>query len=189
MNKRGFLDEESRPNDFYLDRELMDEHRAVFLNDTVSAMTIGTIIKQLVVLDEKSDADITLFVNTFGGEVYETLNLYDSIRRLRSTVHVVAQGKAMSAGALIVALCATGKRLAGRNTTFLLHQGSSFTAGKLSDMENDVKELKRLEDKLDAMLVKASKIKKAELKKVQAKDYYFDSKTALRLGIIDEVLQ
>ncbi len=169
------------------ERKLL-EKRMLFLKGTIDEESMGKVLKDLHHLDQVSSEDISIYLNTNGGEIYEVFSLHDTIRALRSNVHIIVQGKAFSAGALISALCATGKRQAYPNTTFMMHDISSVTLGKISDMEIDVDEGKRLKKRLIKMLLYRTKIKREELETMFTKDTYFDAKKALSYGIIDEII-
>lgn len=162
--------------------------RVVSLNEGVDSDSIGDLITKLRILDDVEVKDIILRVNSNGGEVYEFLRLYDCIQKLQSKVHIINEGKAFSAGSWIVGCAATGKRYANANSTFMLHQVSSWAMGKCDELINEVEEVKRLQDILKGMLKKHTKMKKKHFQYLKEKDWYFDAKEAKKVGIIDVIL-
>ena len=171
-----------------VDRDLLLQ-RKVFLTGEVNTESIMRVVKELFYLDEQNKLPITLYVNTEGGYTYEIFTLYDVVRKqIKSKVNVVVLGYAMSSGAFIVATCSTGKRYAGMNSTFMIHESSAETGGKVSDMEINVKETKRIDKRLNDLMAKHTTMKKADLNHKFLKDSYFTSKKALELGLIDQIL-
>lgn len=164
-------------------------HRKVFLTGEITEESVDRVVKELFYLDVMNQDRITLYLNTVGGDVYEVLTLYDAIRKcVRSKVDIVAQGKALSSGACIIAICATGKRYAGANATFMLHEASASASGKTTDMELDVKETKRIDQRVNGLIVRHTRLKTRDLTEKFLKNTYFTSQKALEYGIIDKIL-
>lgn len=165
------------------------EQRKVFLISDVDAESVGKVTKELLYLDGLNHDPIDLYVDTIGGDVYSILGLYDTIRKhLTSKVNVITLSTAQSAGACIVAICGTGKRIAGPNSTFMLHESSASASGKSSDLEIDVKETKRLDRRVNKLLVKHTKLKYKDLTEKFLKNVYFTSGEAKQWGLIDQIL-
>ena len=132
---------------------------------------------------------IKVMLNSPGGYVYDALAIYDMINR-RSDIVCVCNGKVMSAAVLV--LCAFDKslRVATENTTFMIHQPSSATWGKLKDMQEDVEETKRLHKLMTGIYLKSTDIPKELLDRIynEKTDYYFTAKEALKLGLINKII-
>ncbi len=179
---------EKKPNTSLVDEHLLRE-RKVFLVGDVEPDTIGKLTKELLYLDTVSHDPIDLYIDTPGGDVYSILGLYDTIRKhLKARVNIIVLSTAQSAGACIVAICGTGKRIAGPNSTFMLHESSSSTSGKASDIEIDVKETKRLDRRVNKLLIKHTKLTYKDLTEKFLKNVYFTSAEARQWGLIDKIL-
>jgi len=162
--------------------------RMIFLNSDVTDYNIDDVIKKLKILDTNKKEPILLSINTNGGCAYNILRVYDQIRRMKSPVDIVVEGKAFSAGAFITGICGR-KRYATKNSSFMLHEISSFSWGKLTDQEIDLDETKRLQKTIINLLKKRCKLKKKDVERfTNNKDWNFTAKIAKKYNIIDEVL-
>ena len=131
---------------------------------------------------------IQMLLSTYGGCVYDGLSLYDAIKNSKTEVDITCFGKIMSMG--IVLLLAAKTRKAYRNTTFMIHEGSSGAIGKVSDMEDSIDESKRLNDIYFGIIESETKIPKAKLDEIRKrrKDWYFTAEEALEYGLITEII-
>lgn len=131
---------------------------------------------------------IKLIINSYGGEIYYALGLCDIMQKSITPIHVYGTGAVMSSGLLI--FMSGAKRFAYKNCTFMYHQVSTKFEGKLKGQEADLKECKRLQSLYDKAVVSKSKITQKQLDAANAghKDWFFDSKEALKLGIIEKIL-
>jgi len=131
---------------------------------------------------------IEIFVDSYGGYVYQCLGLLGVISKSNAPVHTIVTGCAMSCGFLIS--IAGHKRFAYDQATFMYHQVSSGAIGKLKDMEEEVIEAKRLQKIIESHTLANTKLTEAELDKCyeQKKDWFFTAKQALKHGIIDEII-
>ena len=131
---------------------------------------------------------IQMLMSTYGGSVYDGLSLYDAIKNSKTEVDITCFGKIMSMG--IVLLLAAKTRKAYRNTTFMIHEGSSGAIGKVSDMEDSIDESKRLNDIYFGIIESETKIPKAKLDEIRKrrKDWYFTAEEALEYGLITEII-
>ena len=131
---------------------------------------------------------IQILLSTYGGTAYDGISLYDAIKNSKTEVDITCFGKIMSMG--IVLLLASKTRKAYRNTTFMIHEGSSGAIGKISDMEDTVDEAKRLNDIYFDIIESEAKIPKAKLDEIRKtrKDWYFTAEEALKYGLITEII-
>lgn len=131
---------------------------------------------------------IQMLLSTYGGCVYDGLSLYDAIKNSKTEVDITCFGKIMSMG--IVLLLSAKTRKAYRNTTFMIHEGSSGAIGKVSDMEDSIDESKRLNDIYFGIIESETKIPKAKLDEIRKrrKDWYFTAEEALEYGLITEII-
>ena len=131
---------------------------------------------------------IQLLLSTYGGEVYDGLSLYDAIKNSKTCVDITCFGKIMSMG--IIILLASKTRKAYRNTTFMIHEISSFGTGKVADIEESVEEAKRLNKLLFDIIEKETNISKEKLEEVykRKQDWFFTAEEALKMGLITEII-
>lgn len=134
--------------------------------------------------------DFNIHINTYGGVVYAGLGICDIISELKENynVNIYCSGYIMSMGIPII-LSGT-KRFAYKNTTFMIHEVSSCSWGKLTTLKEDVKETERLNNILKDIICKNSKITKKEINEWYEKkrDVYLSTEEAKDYGLIDEIL-
>lgn len=131
---------------------------------------------------------IKLVIESYGGDCYSGMSLVNTILTSKTPVHTYCYGKAMSMGLTIYS--AGHKRYAHKNTTFMQHQLSGWSYGKLKDLENEMEEKIRLQDMLDSVLVDNTIIKMSKLLDLREKkkDWFFTGSEAVDLGLVDELL-
>ena len=142
----------------------------------------------------RADGDtspINVVIDSPGGDVYEMFGIIDYIESLERNssikVNTICRGKAMSAAAMILA-CGTGKRLASKRATVMIHEGSSMQAGKSSDVKAAQKYNAHLEDMANTILSEKT-IKDKKFWSEQTKtDLYLSAKDAQKLGVIDGII-
>jgi ATP-dependent Clp protease protease subunit len=145
---------------------------------------------------EKEDAklrvpDFNIHINTYGGSVYAGLGICDIIEELAKqfNVKIFCSGYIMSMGIPII-LSGT-VRYAYKNTTFMIHEVSSFGWGKLTQIKEDVKETERLNIILKDIICKKSKVTKKEINEWYEKkrDVFLSAEEAKDYGLIDEIIE
>lgn len=131
---------------------------------------------------------IQVLLSTYGGSVYDGLSLYDAIKGSKTEVDVTCFGKIMSMG--IIIMLAAKNRRAYRNTTFMIHEISSISIGKVADMEDELNETKRLNKILFDIIKNETEITKKKLDEIyeKKKDWFLTAEEALELGLITEII-
>jgi len=95
----------------------------------------------------------------------------------------------MSCGQLLLISGSKGKRFATPNSRILMHQISSMTWGKLSDMEVDIDESKKLQEIIESMIVKYTKMNRKQVNELMQRDSYMSANEALEAGLIDGIVK
>jgi ATP-dependent Clp protease protease subunit len=137
--------------------------------------------------ENKNDA-INLLINTNGGDVYEALGIIDFMASLSVPVNVIARGRAMSAGAMILC-CGTGVRAASKNTTIMIHEASAEIYGKTADIKANADHIDQLEEDFYKIMAQRTKQDEAFWRKACRKDFYMSAEKALEYGIIDQIIE
>src|SRR5919108_2053712 len=116
--------------------------RIVFLGTQVDEQSANLIVAQLLFLEaEDPNADIRLYVNSPGGDAYAGFAIYDAMQYVQPDVQTYAIGMAMSAGALVLASGAPGKRFVLPNSKVMIHQGSGGFRGSPADIQIAAREI------------------------------------------------
>lgn len=131
---------------------------------------------------------IEILIDSYGGEVYACFGLLSVMKRSVTPIHTIVTGCAMSCGFMML-ICGH-KRFAHKLSTPLYHQVSSVAWGKLKDIEEDIKETQRLQAILEKITLENTKITAKKLQKVYKGkfDWFMTAEEALKLGVVDEIL-
>lgn len=132
---------------------------------------------------------VEIIFNSPGGSVIDGLALYDQILDLRyKGVEVTTVGMGMAASMGGILLQSGDKRVMGRNAHLMMHEVATMGLGKLSEIEDELKFSKRLQDRcLDILAERATLDKNQIQRKWKNKDWWLDAETALELGFIDAI--
>ena len=137
---------------------------------------------------EENQADpLTVLLDSGGGDAYSMFSIIDFMESLPIKVNITARGRAMSAGAMLLA-AATGVRAAGKRTTIMVHEGFTMQQGKSSDIKAASKHMARIEDFCNDMLGEKTKKDSKWWQENTKTDHYMSAEEALELGIIDEII-
>lgn len=163
--------------------------RIIFLGTPVEQHTANLIVAQLLFLQsEDPKKDIFLYINSPGGSVYDALAIYDTMQYVTNDIQTVGIGMQASAAAFLLSSGTRGKRFLLPNATVMIHQPSSGTRGKVTDMEIDLKETLRLKHHLNEIMARNTGQKIATIHEDMERDKWMTSDEAKKYGIIDKVI-
>jgi len=163
--------------------------RIIFLGEQVNEQTANSVVAQLIHLayvDPK--ADIKLYINSPGGSVYDGMAIYDTMQYISPDVQTIGIGLQASMGAFLLSSGAKGKRFMLPHSKVMIHQPSSGTRGKVTDMEIDLKEGVAVKEMLSSLLAKNTGQKLAKIKNDMERDYWMTAEEAKGYGLIDEII-
>ena len=168
----------------------MLNERVIFLGSEIDDQVANLIIAQIIHLEsEDPDKDISLYINSPGGQVYAGLAIYDAMQFVKPDVATICYGVGMSMGALLLAGGAKGKRMALPNSRILIHQPSGGFEGQATDIEIHAKETLELRDRLDGIYAKHTGKTKKQVREDQERDRFFKAHEAAEYGLIDTVIE
>ncbi len=163
--------------------------RIIFLGTPIDSQIANLLVAQLLFLDhDDQDQDISIYINSPGGEVYAGLAIYDTIRMIRPEVRTYCVGMAASMAAVLLSAGAPGKRYALPNSRVMIHQGSAGFRGNVPDIEIAARETLQLTTKLTEILAEHSGQTFDRVKADTQRDYYLTGVEAKEYGLVDEVL-
>ena len=164
--------------------------RIVFIGTEIHDQMANVIIAQLLFLKmEDPKKDISLYINSPGGQITAGLAIYDTMQFLGCDINTYCIGQAASAAALLLAAGTKGKRFALPNSRLMLHQpfgGVGGTSADITLQANEILELKRITSNIMAECTGQNVEKIIE---DSDRDFYMDALAAKSYGIIDEVTQ
>lgn len=163
--------------------------RIIFLGTDVNSQTANLVVAQLLFLqNEDAKKDIYLYINSPGGSVYDGMAIYDTINFIKNDVQTVGIGLQASMGAFLLSSGTKGKRFILPHSKVMIHQPSSGTRGKVTDMEIDLKESIAVRKLLNEILAKNTGQKLATIEKDVDRDYWMTAQEAVKYGLVDKVL-
>lgn len=163
--------------------------RVVFLGTPIDDNIANLVIAQLLHLEsEDPDRDINLYINSPGGVVTAALAIYDTIQYIKPDVSTTCIGQAASAGALLLASGATGKRFALPNSRVLIHQPHGGATGQAVDIDIQAREILRTRRLLDEILSRHTGQPLEKIQKDTDRDFIMTADEAKEYGIVDEVV-
>lgn len=163
--------------------------RIIFLGEDVNGHTANSVVAQLLHLAYVDpQADISLYINSPGGSVYDGMAIYDTMNFIKPDVATYGIGLQASMGAFLLSSGAKGKRFCLPHAKVMIHQPSSGTHGKVTDMEIDMKETLEVKEMLAKIMAKNTGQKLAKVKSDMERDYWMTPDEAVKYGLIDKVL-
>jgi ATP-dependent Clp endopeptidase proteolytic subunit ClpP len=167
-----------------------DEHRIYNFFGGVDANSVAACIDFLGSWTRRDpETPLEIVFNSPGGSVIHGLALYDFIKQLQDKNHkvtTVARGMAASMGGVL--LQAGDERIIGKNAHVLIHEVSTLGIGKLSEIEDEVKFAKRLQERVLGILAERSTMNVEQIKRKWArKDWWLDAEECITLGFADRI--
>jgi ATP-dependent Clp protease protease subunit len=164
--------------------------RIVFLGQQVDDQIANLIVAQLLHLQaEDPDKDISLYINSPGGDVYSGLAIYDTMQYIKPDVQTICFGVAMSMGSLLLVGGAEGKRMALPNARILIHQPSAGFQGQAADIEIHAREILSMRERIDGIYSEHTGKPVAEVHEDMERDRFFTPDQAQEYGLIDRVIE
>jgi ATP-dependent Clp protease protease subunit len=163
--------------------------RIIFLGSAMNDEVANLLIAQLLFLEsEDPDKDINFYINSPGGLVTAGLAVYDTMQYIKPDIATVCIGQAASMGALLLTAGTRGKRYSLPNARILIHQPMGGFQGQASDIEIQAKEMLRMKDALNHILVQHTGKTMDSIQRDTDRDYFMSALEAKSYGIIDHVI-
>ncbi|MCK5174009.1 MAG: ATP-dependent Clp protease proteolytic subunit [Planctomycetes bacterium] len=178
-----------RTREMTLDDMLL-ENRIVFMIGEISYRMATEVIMKLLYLDNlKRGVDISLYINSPGGSVDDTMAIYDTMQFIGSDVATFCIGRAQSGGAIVLAAGTKGKRHALPHAKVMLHQPWGGITGQASDIKIQAEEIIKSKQIINEILAKHTGLSAEKIAEETDRDKYLTAREALEYGLIDEVLE
>jgi ATP-dependent Clp protease protease subunit len=170
--------------------DLLLENRIVFMIGEISYRLATEVIMKLLYLDNlKRGVEISLYINSPGGSVDDTMAIYDTIRFIGSPVATYCIGRAQSGAAVILAAGTTGRRHALPHAKVMLHQPWGGVTGQASDIKIQAEEILKARKTINEILSKHTGQSVEKIAVETERDKYMTAEEAKTYGLIDDVLQ
>ena len=162
----------------------------VFIGTPIDDTIANLICAQLLHLEsENPDRDISLYINSPGGDINSLFAIYDTMQYIKPDLTTICFGQAASAAAVLLAAGTPGKRLALPHSRVLIHQPYAGAQGQVSDIELASREIQRLKAQLEEILARHTGQDASRIHDDTDRDYVMTAEEAKEYGIIDEVIE
>ena len=162
--------------------------RIIFLTGPFEDGMASLICAQLLFLEsENPKKEISMYINSPGGQVTSALAIYDTMQYIKSPVTTVCMGMAASAGSLILQAGEAGQRISLPNSKIMVHQPSGGARGMASDIEIQAEDIRKTKKLLNEIYVKHTGQSYETIEKTLDRDRYMTAEEAKSFGLIDHV--
>jgi len=168
---------------------LLLKERIIFVGTPIDDQIANLVVAQLLYLSrEDSEREISMYINSPGGQIYAGLAIYDTMRMIPNKISTVAVGVTASFGTVLLATGAKGQRYALPHATIHMHQPLGGAQGQASDIEIQAKEILRLKARLNEILSESTGQPIDVIERDTERDFYLNAQQAVEYGLVDKVL-
>ena len=179
-------------NNYFEDKlisEKLLKERIIFLDSEINSRSASDIVSKLLYLDSENNEDITIYINSPGGEISNGFMIYDTINLIKSDVQTVSIGTTASMAAILLLAGTKGKRKILPNSKVMLHDLAGGAVGKYKDIMVEVEEINKLHDKIFDIIRKNTKLNEQQIEEILKRDFWLNSEEALEYGIVDKIIK
>ena len=165
------------------------KERIIFVVGPVNDHMASLVCAQLLFLEsENPSKEVSLYINSPGGVVTSGLAMYDTMQYVRPDISTICVGLAASAGSLLLAAGAKGKRFSLPHSNIMIHQPSGGFQGQATDIEIHAKEIIKTRDRLNKIYVKHTGQELKTIEDAMERDRFMTPGEAKDFGLIDQVI-
>ncbi len=170
--------------------EMLLENRTIFLVGEINYSTATGVIMRLLHLQNlKKDMDISLYINSHGGSVDDTLAIYDTICYLSCNLATYCIGRAQSGGAIVLSAGTKGKRFILPHARVMIHQPVGGVTGQTTDVQIQAEEILKAKSQLNQILARHTGKQASQIEQDSERDRFFSAHEAKEYGLVDKVLE
>ena len=165
------------------------KERIIFLGTPIDDTVANLLMAQLLHLEsEDPDKDISIYINSPGGEITGLFAIYDTMQYIKPDIQTICIGQAASAAAVLLGAGAKGKRFVLPHARILIHQPHGGASGQAVDIEIQAKEIIRMRELLDEILAHHTGQNVEKIAHDTDRDFIMSAPEAKEYGIVDEIL-
>lgn len=168
--------------------EKLLKERIIFLNGEINSKTASEIVAKLLYLDSENNDDITIYINSPGGDISSGFMIYDTIKFIKSDVQTISIGTSASMAAILLLSGTKGKRKILPNSNVMLHDLSGGASGKFKDIMIEVREMNKIHKKLFNIIKENTNLTEQQIEDNLKNDFWLNCEEALNCGIVDKII-
>ena len=169
--------------------ERMMEARTILLSGEINKELAERVIRQLILLESKSDEPIKVFIDSPGGDADAGFAIYDMMRFIKPEVYNIGMGLVASAGALILLASPKERRIALPNSHYLIHQPLSGIRGVATEIEIHAKELEKLRAKINKLISDETGRPVEKVEQETDRDFWMNAEEAQEYGLVSRTIK
>lgn len=163
--------------------------RIIILGEEVNDVTAGLVVAQMLFLEsEDPDKDISLYINSPGGNITSGMAIYDTMQYIKCDVSTICIGMAASMGAFLLSCGAKGKRYALPNSEIMIHQPLGGMQGQATDIKIHADRIIRIKHTLNEILASNTNKPFEQIERDTERDNFMSAQEACDYGLIDKVI-
>lgn len=164
--------------------------RSIFISESIDASVARRVVSDLLILDEQSDAMISIYMNSPGGEINSGFAIFDALRFVQSPIRVINTGLCASIATIINIAAPKEQRYSLPNARFLIHQPLIMgqIEGQASDLEITAREILKLREKINKLLAEACGQSIDRVAGDTTRDYWMTAEEALDYGLVSKII-
>ena len=162
--------------------------RIIFITSDINDSLADVVISELLYLDSLSHDDISIYINSKGGEITSGMAIYDTINHIKSDVVTIGMGMCASMAAFLLSSGTIGKRYALKNTEIMIHQPLGGASGQATEIKIAAEHILKIKNKINKILAKNTNQNIKKIEKDTERDNFMDAIDAKKYGLIDEIL-
>lgn len=167
-----------------------DKKRAIYLMGHIDEAKSEAFMKSILELEiQDPTKDIVVIIDSYGGYVDSMWSMQDAMSMVACKVHTLCIGKAMSCGQMLLIGGSKGCRYATPNSRIMMHEITSWSHGKISDIKQHAKEMDRIDKQFRKFIIDKTKLTKVQIDKMLEHDCYMSAQEALKHGFIDKIIK
>jgi ATP-dependent Clp protease protease subunit len=163
--------------------------RSILLQGEINEEAFKHVYSEAIRLLDISNKPINVIIDTYGGYIDSMIAIHDLLKNLPCPIWTAGYGKVMSAGVLLLMCGEKGHRTVSENTSIMVHEVWGISSGKITSLEADVIETRKLHDKMLSLYGKyTNKSKEEWCKMIESKpDLFIEPQQAIEYGVIDAI--
>jgi ATP-dependent Clp protease protease subunit len=174
------------PNELLMER--MMDTRTILLSGEINKELAERVVRQLVLLESKSDDPVKVFIDSPGGDADAGYAIFDMMRFIKPDVYTVGMGLVASAGAIVLLASPQERRIALPNSHYLIHQPLSGIRGVATEIEIHARELEKMREKINRLISEETGQPYEKVEKDTDRDFWMNAHEAQEYGLVSRIV-
>jgi len=174
------------PNEVLMER--MMDTRTILLSGEINKELAERVVRQLVLLESKSDEPVKVFIDSPGGDADAGYAIFDMMRFIKPDVYTVGMGLVASAGAIVLLASPQERRIALPNSHYLIHQPLSGIRGVATEIEIHAREIEKMREKINRLISEETGQPFEKVEQDTDRDFWMNAEEAQEYGLVSRLV-